>query len=124
MANTSSLSIEYWQLNANCSPVFDFIQKVEPEHAQAKIQLTIRLLGDMGMRLLTNPKQFKKITGYNNLYELRISWGKTGYRILVVVRTSTAYLVHAFKKQKRNELKHIRIGVKRRDTIMNYSMAN
>lgn len=124
MAPVSPLTIEYWELNANCSPVFDFILEVEPERARAKIQAMIELLGELGMSLLTNPRVFQKIAGVNNLYELRISWGKTAYRILVVVKNSIAYLVHAFKKQKQREMQHIRLGIQRRDLIFSYSLAN
>jgi len=124
MSSFTPLQIDYWEINQNCSPVLDFIDQVQPERARAKIQLTINMLADVGMHLLTNPKIFKKITGYNNLYELRISWGKTAYRILVVVREAVAHLVHAFIKQKKNERQNIRLGLQRRDILMNYSIAN
>ncbi|MCL5019817.1 MAG: type II toxin-antitoxin system RelE/ParE family toxin [Patescibacteria group bacterium] len=124
MPALSTLTIDYWELNENCSPVAEFIENVEPERARAKIQSTIQLLGDVGMSLITNPKVFRKLTGYDNLYELRVSWGQTAYRILVVIRNAVAYLVDAFKKQKRIELQHIRLAMSRRKIIMNYSLAN
>lgn len=122
MSVITSFAIEYWELNEETSPVQEFIAEIRPYEAMAKVQRTVKLLADTGMSLITSPRVFKKLR--QNLYELRVSWGKTAYRILVVIKKSVAYLVHAFKKQKGKESQHIKIGEKRRDIIMTTSYAN
>ena len=91
-------------------PVQQFIDGLEIK-AQSKVQDTINLLREFGIRL--GLPHAKKLTG-TDLWELRIV-GSDSVRVLyVAVRGKTFVLLHGFKKKKdKTPLKDIKIAENR-----------
>lgn len=77
-------------------PVQQFIDSLEIK-AQSKVQDTVKLLREFGIRL--GPPHVKKLTG-TELWELRIV-GSDSLRVLYVAMASKTFvLLHGFKKKK------------------------
>jgi phage-related protein len=111
----SVMNIEYWELNANHTPVLDFIEE-QAEAAQAKIQKVTDFFEEQGMRLL-NTQYMSKLKGVD-LYELKIKWKGLAYRIFAVIKGSIAYLVHAFiKKTENTPMREIKLALARKSII-------
>lgn len=109
------MSVEYWETDAGFCPVIEFMHK-ESAKARAKMQWVIDYFDTKGYSLLGTPF-LKKLKGFD-LYELRIKVSKILYRILVVIKKSTAWLVHAFiKKTKKTPLKEIGVALERKSII-------
>jgi len=116
------MKVNYWETD-NEAPVLSFIQG-EPVKAGAKIQKIIDYFEEQGLSLL-NTQYLKKIQGHRELYELRIIWSGIKYRILLVIRDSIAWLVHAFiKTSKKIPLHHLQLADQRRMMIQNLSVIN
>lgn len=103
----AAMVIDYWETDAGVSPVLEFMNN-EPAKARAKIQWVIDYFETKGYALLGTPL-LKKLRG--GLYELKIK----AYRILLVIKKCTAFLLHAFiKKSKRTPLKEIETTLARK----------
>lgn len=91
-------------------PVLQFIDSLEIK-AQSKIQDTIKLLREFGIRL--GLPHVKKIMG-TNLWELRVL-GSDSIRVLYVAMTGKTFvLLHGFKKKRdKTPPKEIRIAENR-----------
>lgn len=115
------MRVIYWELSSSC-PVLDFIEN-QPPGAGAKMQKIIDYFAEEGMRLLGTSLYLKRVVGYPDLYELRIAWKGIAYRILMVVKGATAWLVHAFRKTKQKiQQQHLKLAMQRRTLIINYAM--
>ncbi len=102
-----SVVIDYWETDAGVSPVLEFMCK-ESAKARAKMQWVIDYFETKGYSLLGTPFLKKLRRG---LYELRIQ----AYRILLVIKNSTAYLLHAFiKKSRKTPSKEIATALARK----------
>lgn len=88
-------------------PVQQFIDSLEIR-AQSKVQDTIKLLAEYGIRL--SLPHVKKLTG-TDLWELRIL-GSDSIRVLYITMTGKTFvLLHGFKKKKdKIPPKEIKIG--------------
>ncbi len=114
------MTINYWETN-NSSPVVSFMQG-EPAGAGSTMQRWIDFFEQTGMALLNTP-YLKKIQGYKELYELRVKWKGFAYRIMMVVRGSVAWLVHAFRKTtEKTPLHEIKLAVQRQALIPNLAI--
>ncbi len=97
----AALIIDYWETDSGTSPVLEFMQD-QPQKIRAKIQWVIDFFETKGYDLLGTPLLKKLRKG---LYELRIQTS----RIILIIKRSTAYLLHGFIKKSRrtpsNEIK-------------------
>lgn len=102
--------ITYYENTQNKSPIYDFIESVNPK-VQAKIANTFDLLEQYGTRL--GLPHVKKLAGYS-LWELRIL-GKDNVRIFYVAYTEKAFLLlHGFlKKKQKTDQKEIKTALDR-----------
>lgn len=102
--------IYYQALTQNSSPVFDFIQDLNPS-AKSKVINAIDLLEEFGVRV--DPSRAKKLTG-TDLWELRIL-GQDSIRIFYVAVTGKSFLLlHGFlKKKQKTDQKEIKIAINR-----------
>ncbi len=101
---------EYYQPFPGKFPVFDFVESL-PQIARAKINNTIELLKEFGLKL--GPPHSKKLTG-TPLWELRIL-GQNNIRIFYVAIPGQKFLLlHGFvKKSDKTPTKEINTATKR-----------
>ena len=100
--------IELYKTGSRKYPVLDFIQSLPPKQ-RAKIEKEIDLLELHGIYLLYSLRQKIRGDRYNGLWELRIRFCASQFRIIYFLYMKDIFvLVHAFlkKKQKipKNEL--------------------
>lgn len=88
--------IIYYETSQGSSPVFEFIQNLDPK-VKSKVIEVMSLLTELGT--LVGPPHSKKVTGAP-FWELRIL-GRDNIRIFYVAIVSRKFLLlHAFQKKK------------------------
>ena len=98
--------ILFYKTQSGASPTEDFIDDLNARQAQ-KVTWVLRLIEELD-RI---PKQyFKKLSGTDNIWEVRVKDGKEIFRLLGFWKDSRfVVLVHAFKKKsqqiKKNDIK-------------------
>ena len=102
--------IYYQSLQQVSSPVYDFINRLDPT-AKSKVINTINLLEEYGIRL--SPPRAKKLAG-TDLWELRML-GEDNIRIFYVAVVNKAFLLlHGFiKKKQKTDKKEIKTAMAR-----------
>ena len=100
--------IELYKTGSGKHPVLDFIQSLPPKQ-RAKIEKEIDLLELHGIYLLYSLRQKIRGDRYNGLWELRISFSASQFRIIYFLYMKNIFvLIHTFCKRKqktpRNEL--------------------
>lgn len=102
--------IIYYQTTSKKSPVFDFIQSLNPK-AKSKIIAAINLLEEYGVQL--NFTHTKKLIG-TQLWELRVV-GSDNIRVFYIAFTGKSFLLlHGFiKKTQKTEKKEIKTALER-----------
>jgi len=109
------MKINYWETNRYQSPVMDFIL-AQPPKAGAKIQWVIDLFEEQGLALMKT-KFLKSLKGCS-LYELKVTFQGFFYRILLIIQSSEAWLLSAFKKKSNNTpVKEIKIALAYANTL-------
>lgn len=108
--------ITYYQTSSEKSPVYDFIQGLNPK-AKSKIIAAINLLEEYGVQLSFT--HTKKLTG-TDLWELRVVGGDN-IRIFYVAFTGKSFLLlHGFvKKTQKTEKKEIKTA---RERLKDYKL--
>ena len=102
--------IDYWETDAGNSPIIEFMESINAK-GRTRIQWVIDYFETKGYSLLGTP-WFKKLNG--GLYELKIQT----YRILLIIKKSTACLLHAFVKKSQKTLpKEIKIALARKTIL-------
>ncbi|GEM_PF-2272237 len=91
------MKIEFWENKSGRSQVFEFIER-QPNEAAGRIMKTIDHLARQGTELLSSSKM-KTLTGYRHLYELRVDFKGTFYRIIFCISENVAHLLVAFAKK-------------------------
>ena len=98
--------ILFYKTQSGASPIEDFIDDLNARQAQ-KVTWVLRLIEELDQI----PKQyFKKLSGTDNIWEVRVKDGKEIFRLLGFWKDSKfIILVHAFKKKsqqiKKSDLK-------------------
>lgn len=88
--------IIYYETAQGNSPVFEFIQNLDPK-IKSKVITAMNLLKEFG--IMVGPPHSKKVTG-TSLWELRIL-GRDNIRIFYVAYVNRKFLLlHAFQKKK------------------------
>lgn len=107
--------IIYYETPQSNSPVFEFIQNLDPK-IKSKVIGVMDLLKELG--ILIGPPHSKKVTG-TPLWELRIL-GNDNIRIFYVAIVNRSFLLlHAFlKKKQKTDKKDIRTAI---DRLNDYS---
>lgn len=83
--------------------------------AQGKCWAVIRSFELYGFDL--HPKFLKRLTGYKNIWELRITAESQHRLLLAIMSNNTVQLIHAFtKKSQKTPIKEIRVALKRINT--------
>ncbi len=99
------------------SPVSDFLQELTDLKAHKKILRDFEeKIEKYPFGMLLQAEVLKKMKGYEKykLYEYKLLYNKTQYRILCSIHGSTCYLVHAFiKKEQKTRNKHLQTAVSR-----------
>ena len=107
------MEIKFWENKSNRAPVFEFIESQEANNKQ-RIMKSVDHFAQQGMNLLFSPSKMKALSGYRNLYELRIDFKGMFYRIIKGV----AYLLTAFKKKANNTpSRHIKTALIRQQSL-------
>ena len=79
-------TIQFYRTSSGRCPVEEFLDSLPDDHAR-KVAWVLRLVE----RLDLVPQQyFKKLVGTDNLWEIRIQTGGNSYRLLGLLRWSTA----------------------------------
>lgn len=107
--------IVYYETSQGNSPVFEFIQNLDPK-IKSKVIAVMNLLKEFG--ILVGPPHSKKVTG-TPLWELRIL-GSDNIRIFYVAIVNHKFLLlHVFKKKKqKTDTKEVKTAVDRlNDTL-------
>lgn len=102
--------ILYYETFQGNSPVFEFIQNLDPK-SKSKVIGVMNLLKELGT--LVGPPHSKKVTG-TPLWELRIL-GSDNIRIFYVAVVNNSFLLlHAFlKKKQKTDKKDIKTAIGR-----------
>lgn len=102
--------ITYYETPQGSSPVFEFIQNLDPK-VKSKVIAVMNLLKEFGT--LVGPPHSKKVTG-TPLWELRIL-GSDNIRIFYVAIVNRKFLLlHGFqKKRQKTDKKEIKTAVDR-----------
>ncbi|MGM0420745.1 MAG: type II toxin-antitoxin system RelE/ParE family toxin [Bacillota bacterium] len=107
--------IKYYAEN-NKSPVIEFIKEQTPKE-KAKIIREIELLEEFGLFL--GMPHIRKMSGYDDLWELRIKYSSNSFRILFFNYNDGIFiLLHGFKKKSNKTPKReINIAFNRLESI-------
>ncbi len=92
------MDVAYWQTESRRMPVYDFIKR-QPNEAAQRIMKNVEHFAEQGLGLLTSPGKVKALSGYPDLYELKIDFRGVFYRIIFCVTRGIAHLLLAFKKK-------------------------
>lgn len=113
------MEIKYWETASNRIPVAKFIAD-QPDDAAQRIMKNIEHFAGQGLGLLSVPSKMKQLTGYTNLYELKIDFKGMFYRIIFCVIRGVAHLLTAFKKKDNHTQKrHIKTALTRQKSLHN-----
>jgi hypothetical protein len=97
------MEVKFWGTESGREPVYKFLKR-QPPTAFARIMKELEYLEKQGLDLLVNPNKLKTLTGYKNLYELRIDFKGVFYRIIFCIDKGIAWLLLAFKKKDNSTL--------------------
>ncbi|MBI2018803.1 type II toxin-antitoxin system RelE/ParE family toxin [Candidatus Daviesbacteria bacterium] len=104
--------IIYYETSQGNSPVFEFIQNLDPK-IKSKVIGVMDLLKELGT--LIGPPHSKKVTG-TPLWELRILGGDNIRIFYVAVVNRRFLLLHVFlKKKQKTDTKEIKTAINRLD---------
>lgn len=102
--------IDFYTTNSGKSPVIDFIDQLQSSQ-KAKITRCLDLLEEYGPQI--KEPHSKKLSGYENLFELRSS-GSSSVRLLYSCLSNKFLVLHAFvKKTNKTPAKEINTALKR-----------
>lgn len=108
------MRIVLWKTESS-SPIEDFIME-QPVKSQAKIQWVFDYFEQEGYGLMRT-HYLEKMDGYP-LHELRINGNKIEYRFLTHMRSTEAYLLHAFiKKDEKTRISDINLAMSRKANL-------
>lgn len=91
------MEINFYSTSRGTCHVKKFITDLNPKTVK-KITRQLDLLEKYGVNFLTKSGTMKKLQGYD-IYELIIDFNNVCYRIFCVIRNTTCWLMHMFKKK-------------------------
>lgn len=109
------IKVEFLQLSNGRYPVEEFLSELDAK-THKKVLCILELFQKDPIAYIHHSETVQKIKGYEKfkLYELRILFNKTKYRILWSFQGSTCYLIHAFiKKSQKTPLADINTVITR-----------
>ncbi|PKM56424.1 MAG: type II toxin-antitoxin system RelE/ParE family toxin [Firmicutes bacterium HGW-Firmicutes-3] len=110
-------NIIYYEDDNGKIPILDFLRAL-PRKNRAKAIWEIDLLKEFGTNL--SMPHVKKMSSYNNLWELRIKVSSNNYRVFYFHHTNNNFiLLHGFhKKSQKTPKREIQIAIKRKNTFI------
>lgn len=111
------MEVRFWENKSGRAPVLEFIEK-QPTRAFKRIADSVDHFEERGLLLLASPGKMKLLTGFRNLYELKIDFKGIFYRIIFCIFKGVAYLLTAFKKKDNHtQRRHINTALNRQQML-------
>jgi len=114
------MKVQFYKNSRGDYLVCDYIENLKIIKHQKKIYNKLRLLEKIGHEQMLRTQDVKKIKGYDNIYELRISYQNCYYRIFFSIFNNSYWLLHAFmKKSDKTPASEIETAFSRYSNLLN-----